>query len=30
VLGTFGGAQPAPNAGNVNIKVRYGTVRFSK
>ncbi|MFC7667456.1 hypothetical protein ACFQT0_08680 [Hymenobacter humi] len=30
VLGTFGGAQPARNAGNVNIKVRYGTVRFSK
>lgn len=30
VLGVFGGALPGPNAGNVNIKVRYGTVRFSK
>ncbi|WP_152560123.1 hypothetical protein [Hymenobacter sp. IS2118] len=30
VLGTFGGALPAANAANVNIKVRYGTVRFSK
>ena len=30
VLGEFGGAVPARNAGNVNIKVRYGTVRFSK
>jgi hypothetical protein len=30
VLGVFGGALPARNAGNVNIKVRYGTVRFSK
>ena len=30
VLGVFGGAVPAHNAGNVNIKVRYGTVRFSK
>ena len=30
VLGVFGGAVPARNAGNVNIKVRYGTVRFSK
>ncbi|MBC8083275.1 MAG: hypothetical protein H7Z21_08690 [Hymenobacter sp.] len=30
VLGVFGGTVPARNAGNVNIKVRYGTVRFSK
>lgn len=30
VLGVFGGLLPARNAGNVNIKVRYGTVRFSK
>ena len=30
VLGVFGAAVPARNAGNVNIKVRYGTVRFSK
>ena len=30
VLGVFGGVVPARNAGNVNIKVRYGTVRFSK
>ena len=30
VLGVFGGVLPARNAGNVNIKVRYGTVRFSK
>jgi hypothetical protein len=30
VLGVFGGAVPARNAGNVNIKVRYGTVRFSR
>ena len=30
VLGTFGVAAPTRNAGNVNIKVRYGTVRFSK
>jgi hypothetical protein len=30
VLGTFGSATPARGAGNVNIKVRYGTVRFSK
>ncbi|MBF9141752.1 hypothetical protein [Hymenobacter properus] len=30
VLGVFGGAVPAHNAGNVNIKVRYGTVRFIK
>ncbi|MFD2721219.1 hypothetical protein ACFST9_21065 [Hymenobacter monticola] len=30
VLGVFGGAVPARNAGNVNIKVRYGTVRFIK
>ncbi|MDO7844936.1 hypothetical protein Q5H92_01095 [Hymenobacter sp. M29] len=30
VLGVFGGAVPAHNAGNVNIKVRYGTVRFVK
>ena len=30
VLGVFGGAVPARGSGNVNIKVRYGTVRFSK
>ncbi|MCC3154891.1 hypothetical protein Q3A66_10935 [Hymenobacter sp. BT770] len=30
VLGVYGGAAPGRNAGNVNIKVRYGTVRFSK
>ena len=30
VLGVFGAAVPARNAANVNIKVRYGTVRFSK
>jgi len=30
VLGVFGAAVPARNAGNVSIKVRYGTVRFSK
>ncbi|UOQ98891.1 hypothetical protein MUN81_05225 [Hymenobacter sp. 5317J-9] len=30
VLGVFGGPVPAPNCGNVNIKVRYGTVRFSR
>ncbi|WP_201985689.1 hypothetical protein [Hymenobacter rubidus] len=30
VLGVFGGVVPARRAGNVNIKVRYGTVRFSK
>ncbi|OGX86294.1 hypothetical protein BEN47_01720 [Hymenobacter lapidarius] len=30
VLGTFGSSIPSRNAGNVNIKVRYGTVRFSK
>jgi hypothetical protein len=30
VLGVFGGTLPARNAGNVSIKVRYGTVRFSK
>lgn len=31
VLGVFGGAGvPARGAGTVNIKVRYGTVRFSK
>jgi hypothetical protein len=30
VLGVFGAAQPARNAGNVNIKLRHGTVRFSK
>ena len=30
VLGVFGGAPAARTAGNVNIKVRYGTVRFSK
>ena len=30
VLGVFGAVDPARKAGNVNIKVRYGTVRFSK
>ena len=30
VLGVFGAVVPARRAGNVNIKVRYGTVRFSK
>jgi hypothetical protein len=30
VLGVFGAVTPAQRAGNVNIKVRYGTVRFSK
>ena len=30
VLGVFGAVLPAQRAGNVNIKVRYGTVRFSK
>jgi hypothetical protein len=30
VLGVYGGRVPAPGAGSVNIKVRYGTVRFSK
>ncbi|QKG57710.1 hypothetical protein GKZ68_14370 [Hymenobacter sp. BRD128] len=30
VMGVYGGRVPAPGAGNVNIKVRYGTVRFSK
>jgi hypothetical protein len=30
VLGVFGGAAPPRNCGNVNIKVRYGTVRFSR
>ena len=30
VLGTFGALAPTRRAGNVNIKVRYGTVRFSK
>ena len=30
VLGVYGGQVPAPGAGNVSIKVRYGTVRFSK
>jgi hypothetical protein len=30
VLGVYGGRVPAPGAGNVTIKVRYGTVRFSK
>ncbi|MFC6222854.1 hypothetical protein ACFP2F_06335 [Hymenobacter artigasi] len=30
VLGTFGAVAPTRRAGNVNIKVRYGTVRFSK
>ena len=30
VLGVYGGRVPAPQAGSVNIRVRYGTVRFSK
>ncbi len=30
VLGVFGAVLPAQRAGSVNIKVRYGTVRFSK
>ena len=30
VMGVYGGRVPARGAGNVNIKVRYGTVRFSK
>ena len=30
VLGVFGAVLPAQRAGNVSIKVRYGTVRFSK
>ncbi len=30
VLGVFGRATPAPGAGSVSIKVRYGTVRFSR
>ena len=30
VLGVYGGRVPGPRAGNVNIRVRYGTVRFSK
>ncbi|GAA3974953.1 hypothetical protein [Hymenobacter antarcticus] len=30
VLGVFGALAPSRQAGNVNIKVRYGTVRFSK
>lgn len=30
VLGTYGAVTPDRRAGNVNIKVRYGTVRFSK
>ncbi len=30
VMGIYGGQLPARGAGNVNIKVRYGTVRFSK
>jgi hypothetical protein len=30
VLGVYGGQVPARGAGSVNIKVRYGTVRFSK
>lgn len=30
VLGVFGAAVPARNAGNVNIKVRHGSVRFSR
>jgi len=30
VLGVYGGRVPARGAGSVNIKVRYGTVRFSK
>ena len=30
VLGVFGALAPSRQAGNVNIKVRHGTVRFSK
>ena len=30
VLGVFGAVGPSRRPGNVNIKVRYGTVRFSK
>ena len=30
VLGVFGALAPSRRAGSVNIKVRYGTVRFSK
>ena len=30
VMGVYGGRVPTRGAGNVNIKVRYGTVRFSK
>jgi len=30
VMGVYGRQMPARGAGNVNIKVRYGTVRFSK
>ena len=30
VLGVYGGRVPARGAGSVNIKVRYGTVRFRK
>ncbi|MGI4739645.1 MAG: hypothetical protein ACRYG7_31135 [Janthinobacterium lividum] len=30
VMGVYGSRMPARGAGNVNIKVRYGTVRFSK
>jgi hypothetical protein len=30
VLGVYGGRVPARGAGSVSIKVRYGTVRFSK
>ena len=30
VLGVFGAVGPTRKSGNVNIKVRYGTVRFSK
>ena len=30
VLGVYGGRVPGRRAGNVNIRVRYGTVRFSK
>ena len=30
VLGVFGAVKPARRSGNVNIKMRYGTVRFSK
>ena len=30
VVGVYGGGPPARGAGSVSIKVRYGTVRFSK